>query len=87
MVSPTILRIVKQMGKARDIVIEGVFRPEKFARRTRLATGLVKDVLTGTLSPQTRKDLIEEIVDAITETEWINPFLEPLRALERIRDL
>ena len=75
-----VFQILKEIAKPRDFTFRGIFQPERFARRKRLVTGLLKDVPKGKLSKKTQKDLIAEIADTIAESPFIKPFLEAERA-------
>ena len=80
-----IFQILKEFVKLRDFSFEGIFQPQKFARRRRLIEGLLKDVPKGKLTKQTKKDLIEEIADSIAQSPFIKPFREAEE--ERLRKL
>ncbi len=79
------LRILKEFVRPREFTFRGIFRPETLRRRSRLISGLLKDVPKGKLTKRTRKDLVDEIADSIAQSPIIRAFREAEQ--ERLRGL
>lgn len=83
-----ILRTLKNIFEVRDLTFRGIVRPERFRRRFRLATGLVRDIPKGKLTPGTLKDLQDEVLEALKESPFIRPTREEAeaKAQEALKD-
>ena len=76
MVSRALINLFKNIAKPREFTFQGIIQPGRVRRRVRLATGVIRATATGKLSKKTKKDLIEEITDAILDSPFVQYFLE-----------
>jgi len=81
MASRRIVQVFQEIVRPRDFTFRGIFQPERLRRRLRLAAGVIRAAATGKVTPQVRKDLVDEISDAILDS----PFLRHFQDIERER--
>lgn len=81
MVSRRLVELFQDIARPRDFTFEGIFQPKRLRRRLRLAAGVIRAAATGKITRQTRKDLVDEISDAILDS----PFLRHFQDIERER--
>ncbi len=81
MASRRLVQLFQDIAKPRDFSFEGIFQPSRLRRRLRLAQGVIRAAATGKITRETRKDLVNEISDAILES----PFLRHFQDIEEER--